>query len=551
MTDSGSTSSPATSVPESPWTSSWVKWALVLLLIASALARIPGLFYGFPEIVMRDERSYAGVALRMLQQGTLDPGDYRHGGSLTYYLYLSAFSAVYYPGHWLGFYSSVQTAPEWHFYLVARILSLVCSLAGLFLLFQLGRKLFGARIGLWAAALLAVHPTFFRYGQLAKLDTYVVLFSLLAALLFLRVYEQGGRKWFCLSGALIGISVGFKYVMFSLLLCLLGVFFLTRRRVSSGGLPARQASGRLLIEALAIALLLSLAFNFFVVLKPQEVLGQIQRQYLITVEGQHLMASTLPGLGPWMVLTRHIPEMMGWPLAVLALAGWCAWCPKNWQRWLIVTLHPAVHYALVCRSAFGFPRELLPLYPPLCLGSAFAVDWLDRWSRRVEGRPIRLAPMLLAGVCMVSLVAPVRQTYERQRLFLRGNTKVLAKRWVEAHVPRTAKIAREVFVLPMHNSHPREVLSYVLGYHPYEYYRQQGVQYLIKSRLPAGVLEKHPELAANDREIERRGELLASWDSKALDLIGPDLAVYRVVENTTRSASRTGQKILDSSAGRW
>jgi hypothetical protein len=198
-----------------------------------------------------------------------------------------------------------------------------------------------------------------------------------------------------------------------------------------------------------------------------------------------------------------------------------------------VTLHPAIHYALVCRSSFGFPRELLPIYPPLCLGAAWAIDWFNSWSRRRESGEIRLTPFLLIGLCLVSLLFPVRQTYEKQRRIVRGNTKVLAKQWAETHLPRAAKIVRDGSVLPMRDTHPQEIFVYALGYHPYCYYVEQGVHYLMKGRLPAGIDRSRPEVAARDREIERRGQLMAAWNSESLGLIGPDLAVYRVVENAS------------------
>ena len=85
----------------------------------------------------------------------------------------------------------------------------------------------------------------------------------------------------------------------------------------------------------------------------------------------------------------------------------------------------------------------------------------------------------------------------------------------------------------MRNTHPQELFTYALALHSYDYYVDRGIEYLIKGRLPAEVLERNPTIALNDREIERRGELLARWSGNDLGLIGPDLAVYRVVENAS------------------
>ena len=120
----------------------------------------------------------------------------------------------------------------------------------------------------------------------------------------------------------------------------------------------------------------------------------------MTVCGEHLMAPQLHGLDPWNLLTRYLPNALGWPLELLALAGWIYWCVRDWQRCVIISLYPVLHYTLVCRWGFAFPRELLPLYPPLCLGAALAVHWLYRRGRGSETEGVRLLPIGVAGLCI-------------------------------------------------------------------------------------------------------------------------------------------------------
>ena len=77
----------------------WILLSLIALIALSGIVRIPGLMYGFPEIVMRDELTYAGESLRMLREGTLDPEEYRHGNFI-HYFYLVLYSPVYYGGNY-------------------------------------------------------------------------------------------------------------------------------------------------------------------------------------------------------------------------------------------------------------------------------------------------------------------------------------------------------------------------------------------------------------------------------------------------------------------
>lgn len=501
----------------------WPHRGLIVLVCLSGVLRIPALFYGFPEIVMRDEVTYAGVSLRMLEEGAFDPKEYRYG-NLIHYLYCGAFAPFYYGGRLLGVFSAGEPAPEWPFYLIARSLSLFASLAALVVLYQLGKMLFRAEAGLAAAILLAVNPTFFRYGQIAKLDIYVLLLSLLAAWVLI---AMGSRRWFHLAGVILGVGTSIKYSMAVLGPCIFLVFILRR----NGKSEAVKPPFRWVIEALAIGGTLALIFNLFVFIHFDEALKQLHRQYSVTVLGKHAMAPTLPSLGPSALLTLHLPDAMGWPLTVLALAGWLYWAVRDLKRWLLVSIYPAIHYLMVSGWGFAFPRELLPVYPPLCLGgAALGLTLIDRLRTRDRNGTFPLISYLVAGICLFSLIRPLQHIYPKQRRLIAGNTKVMAKQWVKEHLPADARVARDAFALPMGT---QEVFSYFLAKYPYSYYVEQGVEYLIMSSPPDVVLRNSPELEENDRHIRLKAKELAFWDSERLGVEGPPLGIYLIPENSS------------------
>jgi 4-amino-4-deoxy-L-arabinose transferase-like glycosyltransferase len=496
---------------------------MIVLICLSGAIRIPALFYGFPEIVMRDELTYAGVSLRMFEEGSLDPKEYRYGNFI-HYFYCGVFAPFYYGGRLFGAIPAGEPAPEWPFYLMARSLSLLASLAALVALYRLGKKLFRAEAGLAAAILLAANPTFFRYGQLCKLDIYVLLLSLLAAWVLL---EMRSRRGFHLAGVILGVGTSIKYSMAALGPCILLVFFLRKREKSE----TSQPPFRWVVESLAVGGALALLFNLFVFIHFDEARKQFHRQYSVTIQGEHPMASTLPSLGPAALVTLHLPDAMGWPLTALALAGWLYWLVHDLKRWLLVSIYPAIHYLMVSRWGFAFPRELLPVYPPLYLGGATLslalIDRVHRWNR---SGTVQLVPYLAAGLCLFSLVRPIQEIYSKQRKLIAGNTKVMAKQWIKEYLPKDALLAREVSALPLS---PREIFSYSLASHPYDWFGQQGVQDLIMSRLPESVLKNSPELAENDRQIRLQAKELMFWDPVSLGVEGPPLGVYLVPENSS------------------
>jgi hypothetical protein len=508
---------------------------LVLLIIVSGLLRAPGLFYGFPEIVLWDEVTYSIEALEMLEEGSLDPGEYRHG-NFTHYFFAAVFSPLYFMGRWTGLYPEGQPATPWHFLLLGRILCLLCSLLGLWLIYRIGRRLFGPPAGLIAAFFMAIHPITFHYGQIAKPDIFVQTISLAAALLFLRIYSNRSSKTFIIAGALAGIGVSTKYSMVVFFPCILGLFLFMRMEDHKMNRKSGLSWTDLGIS-LSVAVLVGTFFNIFILINLQEALKQLELQYNITVLGKHVLAPSLPELDPWSVATQQIPHGFGWPIALFAMIGWAAWAFRDWRSWLMVSIYPIFHYMLVNRWQFAFPRELMPIIPPLCLGAAWVI--VEGYNRGIEKLGARWKRPLAVGIgilCLLSLAAPVQKIYQKQKRILAGNSKVLAKRWMEENLPKDAKIAVDGFVLPEMTVDPRYHFSYIMGYHPYRYYVQQGTEYLVKSRIHPAALAARPEVAANEAEIEEKAVLLKEWQILDLEIEGPNLAIYRVPENTEKPA---------------
>jgi tetratricopeptide (TPR) repeat protein len=111
--------------------------------------------------------------------------------------------------------------------LVPRVLSALVSVASCFLLFALGRRLFSTRIGLAAAAILAVHGVvvFETYELLPP--TYALFFDLAAILLLVR-----GDSWRLALGAGLALGASALFAATVLPCALVGVIVLRRRRLA-------------------------------------------------------------------------------------------------------------------------------------------------------------------------------------------------------------------------------------------------------------------------------------------------------------------------------
>jgi hypothetical protein len=154
-------------------------------------------------------------------------------------------------------------------------------------------------------------------------------------------------------------------------------------------------------------------------------------------------------------LAYSLPEAMGWPLYLLALAG-LGWALAVRGAREVVLLAFAVPYLLVIATwSARFERYAIPLLPCLTLLAAVAVTRGVSW---LSGR-VRLAPpwpAITLVAAAVLLVAPaLARVTAYHRLLAEPDTRELGSAWVERHVPPGTRIALEPYSLSLPVASPQ------------------------------------------------------------------------------------------------
>ena len=89
-----------------------------------------------------------------------------------------------------------------------RVIHCLAGLGTVALVFFLGRSLFSERVGLWAAALLAVDRFHVRWSYFIVPEVLLLLFSVIAILIYFRFGRSGATR----DAVLLGGALGFAYV---------------------------------------------------------------------------------------------------------------------------------------------------------------------------------------------------------------------------------------------------------------------------------------------------------------------------------------------------
>ena len=206
----------------------------VAALFAVGLAlRLWGISYGLPVITHPDEPDPIGVALGMLQVGTLDPNWFYYG-TLYIYLLLPFFGLHYISLKGSGAMRVITDVSrlEPSFYRIARMISAFAGALTIVLVYVLTTRLWkgttGKRAGVIAAAVLTFSFLHVRQSHYAVTDAVLVFLITASLIAIMKVLSDGGRRDYFLAGLLIGLAGATKYSAVPLLLILALAHFMGR-----------------------------------------------------------------------------------------------------------------------------------------------------------------------------------------------------------------------------------------------------------------------------------------------------------------------------------
>jgi 4-amino-4-deoxy-L-arabinose transferase-like glycosyltransferase len=357
-------------------------------VLAGAVAlRAVGIAYGLPfGLLDPDENSIVPLAWRMAHSQSPDPHGFFDYPTLVPYL-IAPFQA------W-------EHAPS---FLAGRIVVLVLGTAAVAATWWLARRAYGAVAGVVAAAIAAVETVLVQYSRAAVTDAPLTL-GVACSLAF----AVGGRLE--LAGLAAGLATSAKQA---------GVFLLVPLVV------AGWRRWRRLAASVAIAVAAFFATSPYFLVHPGQAwsdssrVQRLARQGWLGFEHDH-SAPVAFALRLW--------DGMG-PVVIVAAIGLVLALVARRRADLILVSFVAVYFLDLVTLRAHFDRYTLPLVPPLAA---------------LAGRVRYLAP-----VTLLLLAVPLVWTIRQDVRLTRTDTRVVAARWIERHLPPGASIAAESSTPPL------------------------------------------------------------------------------------------------------
>jgi 4-amino-4-deoxy-L-arabinose transferase-like glycosyltransferase len=367
-----------------PQRSNWggPRTALAAILGAAAALRLVGVQYGLPygSLLDPDEQNVVPRAWRMVHGGGLDP-HFFDWPTLTMYL-VAPFQA------WEG-------RPS---YLAGRFVIVALALAGVAAAWWLGDRAYGTAAGAVAAAVVAVDSTHVAISHAAVTDVPLTTFVTIA----LALLVTGRLEW---AGAAIGIATAAKYP---------GVVLVVPLVVLAWKRWARLA------VSLTLAVFTFAAAAPYVLVDAGSTWSALRR---IQAEHRRGWLGFEHDHWSWIAFTQRLWDGIG-PVLLLAAVGLVLALAQRRTRADLVLGSFVIAYAVSLAPLHShFPRYVLPLVP--ALGA-------------LAGRLRAATP-----VTLLLLVVPLTWSIRDDKRLTRTDTRIVAAHWIDAHVPKGAKIAAE------------------------------------------------------------------------------------------------------------
>jgi hypothetical protein len=410
--------------------------ALLLIAAAGLYLRLRHNGYGLPYVYNYDEATHFTNRAVAMFGSDLDPGYYQNPSGFTYLVYLTLRAGYGVLGFHLdhGTVTRQFQSNDTPIFDLTRALAAVLATAGAAVVFWVGRRVWGAAVGLVAAALLTFAFLSVTYSRIAVTDVGAFLPVALSLYGALRVYERGLRRDYLLAGAAAGLAVGFKYTAGLVIVPTLIAGGL-RLWHEPGSLLRRRALLDLVLAGVALVAVFAITTPYFFV-HPVAALYQIKNQANAAGGTAKLGQSQEGG---FVYYLKSFTWGFGWAAIAAAIAGAAIELRRDRLRTAILLAFPVVLFVYMGAQSRYFGRWMLPMYPVLALLGGVAIVWV---ARRVRARPLLQG---LVGVVVLTavLVQPLAADLRTATVLGREDTRQVMRDYLVAHYPQGLRVVIE------------------------------------------------------------------------------------------------------------
>ena len=499
---------------------------LLGLIVAIAFGlRVWGISSGLPQTYVPDEYDYVHSYLQLIKRGDLNPHWWYHP-SLQPYVNVVTFLIVFFlrlpSSSWWSVHQLTVEDMLWWGRLGAGVIPGTLTVV---VTFWLAQRLFGKRVGLLAAALLAVFPGAVEVSQYNKPDSLLVMMCSVSVLVSLTYLGRGGGKWAFFSGLAIGLTVAAKYNGALVLLpFVLALLFRNGRRFFVEPDVYAGAGGTILAFVAACPYFIAGLPNFL-----DHVADGIYTYGVSGLEGAE-------GVDNWLNHARYTVRYgAGWVSFLAALAGLAVALKRLDARLAVFLTFPVVYYSFYGAQRINFAGNLIPVYPFLAILAAFALFEASRLLvgllppiRASRWDPLKAEAWVLTGLLAAAMWFPVDLSVLLNRRATLPDTGSLARQWIDRHFPPGTHFGVERHTAVLDPERYKITMESRIINRAVRDYRAEGVQYLMVSSIVYQRFGPERRQTQNYQKLFNICPLVKEFEPVEGSLIGPTIRILGV-----------------------
>ncbi len=499
--------------------------ALAAALGVSLAVRLVGIEHEVVERYYLDEGTYAQHS-RLINQGELLVRDFIYPHLLYYLEAFGRWTAALFAEPVQGLTEALYGIDRWAdaCRVINRWLVAAASAATVIPVFHLARQLGGLRAALLAAALVVFSPLFNRGSHLAISDVPSAVLATFSLMFAARLLTGERLRWYLLAGAFAGLAAAAKYPAGLVAVAIVALWIrgrLVTRRFSF----SLAAAGLAAVGAFLAANPGLLAYPERAFFGPRDMFSGA-RQY-----GGEGWLGVIPQSQAEFYL-RQLAASFGPAVLVLGTLGLLLVGRARGRPLLWLLPFPAVYMGTILSMTVAVPRNLHPVLPILAvfLGVGTA-ELARRAGDRAGGRGA-------IAVVVLCLAQPVVATGLQSAALCRPGTRVVAREWIRANVPRGARILREDYTPSFRRQEYADwkpAKMRFVGALPLERIRRPETDLLLLSDAAWGRFFRRQHRGSEELEPRRSryAEIFATFPvvrrfEPSRTRLGPALTLYRV-----------------------
>lgn len=423
------------------------QYAIVLILALAVGLRLFNINWDEKHALHPDERMLMMVTTPLSAEN-LNPNFFNYGHLPVYILKSASTLAATIFGDSYTQYPNIL--------LVGRVISALFDTGTVFLIYLIGKRLWGKRAGLIAGLLYATAVFPIQNSHFYIVDPQLTFWITLGIYIITKSYLKPSWRAFYLLGLVTGLAAATKFT--GILTAFLFVIYLVNTFVLLSKIRPINYTQLALKIGFYITIFVAVAVTVFFLTQPY-VLFEFNK--FKTDIALQLKMNSDPTIFPytiqfvnttpyWFPLKEIVNWGLGLPLGLISVAGVLLVSAQAVRKRIVpilmMLIFAATFFAILGRSAVKYTRYYLPLYPILTLCAGVL---LTKIIQRTGSYKLPLRIGFYAGLILSLGLWPVMFL----NIYTHPNPRIVATDWINQNLPPSATILTEHWddVVPLSN----------------------------------------------------------------------------------------------------